>query len=518
MKVNINFVKNTFLLLFFVQVFRLIYIRYFYSNISKEYGCGKVLNIENVRLRSKIVDVSGYLIAENKEVLSACCSPSCTLTKEFLDYINDNYGVTQERVMRSKGKHFCFIKRMLSQKEENDIKDKDFKEVFYIKEFERVYPYKFLMPVIGVVDIDSNGISGLEYYIDNIYQNLCFSDNSSYREFFDTNIDVGLSYKVYKIIKAACEVNHSEFAMGVVMDPSDGRILSMVQYPVSESSDLNNYYFRFSKPLAITEAYEMGSVIKAFCMLAAIDEKVVSPDEIIDCKNTKHVKIRGFDVNTWKANGEIPFKEVVKNSNNIGIVQVAMRLDKKLYDHYKKMGFESKAGIDLPGEAYGFMTPLNEWSLQTILSFSYGYEVSTTLMQLVRAWSLFTNNGKIIAPRLLKMTNKYETSEVYSADSINKARDILKYPEERIPKIYRFNFENIDLYGKTGTANILEGGVYQKDKNTFCFVGHIESGSWKRIIGVFINRSSAKKAYANTIAYPIFLKIANELIVRKAME
>jgi cell division protein FtsI (penicillin-binding protein 3) len=515
MNLNINLIKYIFSILFFLQIIRLLYIKFFYAEISREYSCNKIVNIESVKLRSKIADTFGDLLAENKEVLSACFSPSHNLSKNFLDFINEKYNITYDDILNKHAKHFCFIKRRLTKDEELEINSFNFKEIFFIKEFERIYPNKFLSPIIGCVDTESNGISGLELYLDEVYPGLCSSNSDNYMDVFETNIDIGLSYRIYRIIKDSCWSNQAEFATAVVMNPSDGSILSMVQCPVSTFQESNSNLIKYSKPLSITEAYEMGSVVKAFCMLAALDEKVVTPDEIIDCRNTNHTKIRGFDVNTWKSNGEITFKDVIKGSNNIGIVQVAMRLDKKLYDHYRKIGFGDKTGIELPGEACGFITPPNKWSSQTILSLSYGYEVSSSLLQLVRAWSMFTNKGKIISPRLLKITSKYETSEVYSNEAIDQARDILKYQEDRIPRKYRSSFENVDLYGKTGTANVLENGVYQKDKNTFCFVGHIESGDWKRIVGVFINQSKAKNAYANTIAYPIFLKIANEILIRR---
>jgi cell division protein FtsI/penicillin-binding protein 2 len=262
----------------------------------------------------------------------------------------------------------------------------------------------------------------------------------------------------------------------------------------------------------------MGSIMKAFCMLAALDENIIKEDDLIDCRNTKHTKIKGFDVNTWKAHGVITFKEVVQGSNNIGMAQVAINLGENLYKHYLRLGFGKKTGIEIPGEAKGFVNPPKKWSKQSILSLSYGYEISATLLQLVSAWSVFSSFGNIIRPRILKDGSIKKLENVYSKDIIEKARSILYYDEKRLPKLFNEDFCDYKIFAKTGTANILENGIYNPMKNTYTVVGHIEKDGYKRIIGVYIYLSNRSDIYASNIALPLFLDIAKELILSRYKE
>ena len=158
--------------------------------------------------------------------------------------------------------------------------------------------------------------------------------------------------------------------------------------------------FPLTKNTVVTEAYELGSVFKICVALAALEEGVVTPDELIDCKNTKTTFIDGRKINTVHEAGIIPFEEVIAQSNNIGIAQVAQRLGTKIYDHYPRLGFSKKSGIPFPGENKGFINPPNKWSKQSIISLSYGYEVSANLLQLARAFSIIANGGYWIDPRI----------------------------------------------------------------------------------------------------------------------
>ena len=174
----------------------------------------------------------------------------------------------------------------------------------------------------------------------------------------------------------------------------------MVTYPHFDPNNTHTASAELCKNSIITDAYELGSVIKVCAALAALEENVVTPDELIDCKNTETTYIDGRKINTVKAHGIIPFTDVIAFSNNIGIAIVAKRLDKKLYDHYKRLGFGTKTGIEFPGENSGFVNPPEKWSKQSIISLSYGYEISATILQLACAFCTIAT-GHHVVPTLL---------------------------------------------------------------------------------------------------------------------
>ncbi len=521
-------IKTVYLFLYLIssiQILRLFYIKLFYKKILNSYSNQQYFKyIPQFILRATILDRNNNIVAENKEFFSVCYSPTINPSQETLSFLKKEYPEIYKKINKNKKTHFFYLKRKINNSEIDYLKNKNLEDIIFIKEYERIYPHKFLSPIIGMVDIDMKGIAGIEFSIDNILkqeittEKKLFFESSSYDEEQQKDaviltIDSILSHKIYRIIKNALEKYNSENITVVVMNPENGDILSIVQFPYFDIENKETSDFNYLKPISVTNSYEFGSIFKAFCMLSAFEDGVVTSDEIIDCKSTKHTFIKHFPVNTWKAHGEIPFKTVIRESNNIGIAQIAMRLDKKLYDYYKKMGFIKKTNIELPGEAPGNMTHPKHWYAQSILSLSYGYEISATLLQLVQAWSLFTNYGKTTSPRIT-LNKKIKTSDqIFKTSSIEQSREIIEYTKERVPRQYWKIFEDVKIFGKTGTANVLENGIYNPNKNTYVFVGNIEKKNYKRIIGVYVRRCKISDVYASTVAQPIFFEIAKTILI-----
>lgn len=166
--------------------------------------------------------------------------------------------------------------------------------------------------------------------------------------------------------------------------------------------------------------------MKAFLLLSALEADVVKPNELINCYGTKEKWFKKRLISTWKAHGVIPFREVIKGSNNIGVAQIGLKIGKKLYEYYKKCGFGSLTGVEINGEHKGILHLPDRWSTQSVISLTFGYEISVTLLQAIVAWSLFLNEGKIVSPRLLA-TTPHKVSEIFfSKRAIDDARDILE--------------------------------------------------------------------------------------------
>jgi cell division protein FtsI (penicillin-binding protein 3) len=519
------------------QIYRILDLQINKNFFIKKYALSQYnKNIVKVTERAAILDRNNIPIVFSKEIISSFCNPCSGVSIKTLDFIKNNYPQIIDKINRNKKLKFCFIERKVDDKFIKKFLKYEIKDIFFIKNYERVPLFKELIPLIGLVDIDMNGISGLEYYFDKkikmekdsvFFNKIDFTlkdkNNNSINNINAKNralnltIDAILSTKINKLLKNIVDQNQSVYSTAIVMDSKNGDIICMTQYPFYNRSQ-KDCDIKFLKPLAITESHEMGSIMKAFCMLAALDENIIEENDLIDCRNTKHTKIKGFDVNTWKAHGIITFKEVIHGSNNIGIAQVAINLGENLYKHYLRLNFGEKTGIELPGESSGYINPPSKWSRQSILSLSYGYEISATLLQLVSAWSVFSSIGDIVKPRIIKDTEIRKITNVYSKNIIEKARSILQYDKLRLPKLFNEDFGDYKIFAKTGTANILENGIYNPMKNTYVVVGHVEKDDYKRIIGVYVYLSNRSDIYASNIALPLFLEVSRELILSRYKE
>ena len=129
----------------------------------------------------------------------------------------------------------------------------------------------------------------------------------------------------------------------------------MVSYPHFDPNNIKEIDLETTKCRPIVNCFESGSVLKIFGALAALQEGVVSLDEIIDCENTKETRLDNLRIRTVYPDGEISFLEIMQRSNNIGTVKVMKRLGTDLYDYYKLLGFGEMTGVNFAGEQKGFV-------------------------------------------------------------------------------------------------------------------------------------------------------------------
>jgi cell division protein FtsI (penicillin-binding protein 3) len=481
--------------------------------------------------RKCIYDCNNLLLAGNIKKYFLYCSP-----KELIKYPELKNKILlifpdiNKTALEDKNKEFLYLKKNLSYEEIQNIinKDSSIRQFMHIgEEYKRYYPNSCMNSIIGFTGDNNEGISGVEYSFNQFLKSefekkylFCNAKKETYEEInpktFCNKLILSINSKLQSILfdflkEQAIKFGSTE-AYIVIMDGNTGKIDALVMYPFLENletlKETNSYLLQHH---AITSAYEMGSVMKAFCMLACLDEKTVTPETIIDCKSSKTAYINGVKVNTWKAHGEITYHDVIKYSNNIGTVQPALEIGKKLFDHYKKLGFGEKTNIELPGEALGFINNPKNWSKLSIYSMSYGYEVMTSLIQLIRAWSVFVNNGFILNPSILHYSKISKTNILYPKETIQKARSILRHDNDKYPKLFK-NLSNYNIFGKTGTAELLENGIYNKAKNSYSFIGHIEKENHKKIIGIYMKENKYINKYSSEVAFPLFCQIGELLI------
>lgn len=389
----------------------------------------------------------------------------------------------------------------------------------YIKP-KRTYQFRSTLAVTGLVNSEFCGLSGLEMVYNNdlnsytncqFYEKLWRDDippaeeHTTQKKHLHTTLDAVLSEKIYSLLEKQVTRFESIYGTVIIMDGQTGAIEVLTQFPQYYPQHLVDEKFIY--PLAITQAHEIGSIIKVFLMLAALEEGIVEYDTLINCYGVKEKIIQGKLLTTWKAHGWIPFWQVIKESNNFGVSQMGLKLSERLYDYYKSFGFGQKLDIRINGQHNGMLHHKSKWSKRTPLSMSFGYEMSCTLLQLVSAWSLFINEGKRVTPRFTKEEPIIKKDTLCTAKSINTGLRIVKLDQNYLKKFGLRKRVNGNLYGKTGTANLLINNEYNKEKNSYCFVGHIEQNNIQKIIGIYIYQSNSAKLLASHVALPLFLEI-----------
>jgi cell division protein FtsI (penicillin-binding protein 3) len=475
-------------------------------------------------------------LAMNKDSLAAFIIPSALRNPESLKkFLHRHFPAAYERLLAKDNGHFLYLKRRLTPVEQMLIEQSGLNDIHILKEPSRAYPVESTGPLVGITDIDNQGLFGIEL----MYNTQLGGHPTTYTVEKDARsghcyftketkiqgnegspitltIDSDLQFLAYEELKETVHEFQSQEGSVVILDPATGDILVMANYPDFDPNDTKTLAMATTKNKIITEAYELGSVMKAFVALAALEEGVVTPDEIIDCENKKITYLNGWRFSTWKEHGLLPFRAVFTKSNNIGMAKVAQRLGPKLYDHYIRCGFGKKTGLGFPGEQSGFVNPPERWTKPSIISLSFGYEITATLLQLASAFAMIANEGKPITPRLIKQDrNTHPTppqNSLYSPQAIQSFCELL---EGTITNgtAHRAAIPGFIVRGKTGSANLVVDGTYSPDHSIFTFAGIIEKNSYKRVMVTFIKEANKKGVYASSVAVPLFERIAHKMII-----
>lgn len=485
--------------------------------------------------RAYMYDRNNTPIAINKDSYSAFILPKQIAQKQTTHaFLKKHFPESYTRLQQAGDKqYFIFIKRKLSAQELQLIQDANLKDIHILEEPSRYYPYACLGPVLGYTDIDNQGTFGIEQKFNSMLQgtqtqqNLQQDAKSNHFYFnYETlvegekgkpltlTLDADLQFKVQTILDEHLQSLGSKEGGAVILNPETGQIDAMVSNPYFNPNESSNFDIETTKNRPIAQAFELGSVVKTFSALAALQEHVTTIDEMIDCENKLETKIGGIRVRTVKENGIVPFSQVIQDSNNIGMVKVVKRLGEKLYDYYKLVGFGEYTGIQLPGEHKGFVNHPKNWSAYSIISLSFGYEISTTLLQLARATAAIANGGYLIQPTIIK-ANSYpeKTNKILHDDTVENLRTVL---EKKVTQTGGKNayIDGYTTFGKTGTANILEHGKYNEDKHLYTFIGWVEKGNYKRVVVTFVKETKNEyKRYASSVSAPLFKKITEALLL-----
>ncbi len=489
--------------------------------------------------RGLIFDRNGIPLALNKESTAAFIMPHQIKDLEKLTaFLQKEFPAAYQRLQEKGDAYFLYVKRRLTDAEYQAIIEADVPDIHFVKEPSRFYPANTTATITGTTNIDNQGLFGIELLCNaqlagtattavlekDARSGLFYFSKKTTSEGIEPSpvsvtIDGNLQFLVQEELMTTINKYQVSQGAAIVMDPDTGEIFALATYPTFDPNNTQTITPGVTKNVGITECYEFGSAFKAFFALAALEENIVTPDELVDCEYRKTTYVEGRKVNTVESSvaGMLTFSEVIQKSNNIGVAKIAKRLGQPLYDHYKMLGFGTKTHISFPGEQSGFLMPPDRWSAQSVISLSYGYEVRCTLLQLATAFSVFCNGGYKISPKLiLNEATKEAPEKIYSIESIDTMREIL----QQTAKQGTAKFANVEGYitmGKTSTANLLENGHYNQNKNLYGFVGAVEKGSYKRVIACFVKESPRHNLYAATVAAPLFERIAEKTLLHDSI-
>jgi cell division protein FtsI (penicillin-binding protein 3) len=443
----------------------------------------KKINYNYPLLRRDILDRNGELIARNINSYHAAVEPDLIKNKKnFILKIKLNFPEISSAELKKKlqNKKRFYLKRRLTEDERNKLWSLGEKGIITELFQRRVYPNGQLYShVLGQIDDDNYGISGIENYFDRELRN-----KKKIKEPLVLTLDSNIQFLIKTQLKKAIEDFQANSAGGLLMDVNSGEVLSLVSLPdynlnIRQNISDVKYMNQITKGV-----FELGSVFKTFTVALALEEGILSPDTIINNIPDK-VKCSIHNISDIHDFPEsLSVEDILIESSNIGSLMIARKIGKtKLKSFIENLGLLKVMDFELEeiGRPHNF-----KWKKCKLETVSFGHGITTTPLQAAAAYASITNGGYTIKPTLQLGKNfNFESRDSIiskkTSDQINKM--LRKVVAEKRGTASNANITGYEVAGKTGTAK----NYANSKKNINTFISTFPSNKPKYVLLVILD-------------------------------
>ncbi len=374
--------------------------------------------------------------------------------------------------------------------------------VFFVREYQRVYPEDQLAAhVLGYVNYEGKGQYGFEEYhaqdLQGTSGNVAVERDSRGRLLDEVGsvagrdgysyvltIDSNIQYEAEKVLADAVSKYQADSGTIVVMQAQTGGVLAMASVPTynpNKFADVPRDQVGVFRNPVVSSRFEFGSVYKPFTIAMALDNNLTTPDERKDFPES--IKIGEYTIHNALLKGypNTSITEALENSINTAMVELSNRMGSEMmHSYFEKLGFGQKTGIDLSGEAAGYLIPLEKMKDIQRATMSFGQGIDTTPLQMTDAFTAIATDGQLIKPRIVDQiihpdgTRESVPTEVigqvFKPETAAAMRDMMTavivggHGRQAGVRGYK-------VAGKTGTAQIANpAGGYYEDRFLHSFV------------------------------------------------
>ena len=431
-------------------------------------------------LRRDITDRNGVLISRNVKSYHAAINPKLIKDKKnFLIKIRLNFPdlpINQVKKKLDQGKYF-YLKKRLNQNDKKKLWALGEKGIIFEPFQSRIYTHGNLYShVLGQVDYDNYGVSGVEKYFDKELK-----DKKLLNAPLQLTLDTNIQHIIDKELNRAVEIFKAKGGGALLMNAKNGEVLSLVSLPnfninKRESITDKKYINKITKGV-----YELGSIFKTFTIALAIEKKLVLPETII--KNIpRKIKCSIHQISDIKQfPKDLSVEDILIRSSNIGTLMIARKIGQNHYKNFiKETNLLNRPDFEL--EELG--TPLSfSWDKCKLETVSYGHGIAITPLQAVATYASLTNGGNIIKPSLIKKEKSRINKKIISLETSRKINTILrKVVTDKEGTASLANIYGYDVAGKTGTSQNYEN----ENKNLNTFISVFPSKNPKYVLMVML--------------------------------
>ena len=523
-------------------------------------------------MRGNIVDRNGsilvtstnvYRIEVDMDTLKTYIEDEKTTVEKVSSDLAEALGASYDDIygkLSDEENKFIILSKGLEKDVIDKVKSLEIRGLVYYDEIERYYPNgNYLSQVLGIINSEGVGLTGLELQYDDYLSGLsgiriggvdAYSNDLPFVSGKQTNaingkdivttIDENLQYYAELVANEGLETYKAKRVSITIMNPNNGEILAMASTPGYDPNDPYEGYENFEgdtendkiqnmwRNSIVSDTYEPGSTFKIITMAAAMEEGLIHDDDVFVCNGSK--TFGDVNVHCWNLSGHgaQTAAEILKNSCNVGFMELGARLGaEKLNEYIKKLGFGSITGIDLPGEAEGIVKSTNSISDIDLATIAFGQTNTLNALQLLTAVNAVANGGNLIQPHIVKeITHKDSngntivdktiegktTENVLSEKTCATLRKYLERTATQDAGAGTF-VQGYDIGGKTGTAQKvdIETGSYSADKYIASMVAMTPVDDPQLTVYISVDEPSTGVYYGGQVASPLMKKLFSHI-------
>jgi cell division protein FtsI (penicillin-binding protein 3) len=522
--------------------------------------------------RGEIFDRNGVVLALSTPIASVWCDP-----KELIPYLKLNQSLqtgsvdflkehSEKELIRAKhllaqyrkmiallnlsrssvtlkilskpNRQFMYLKRFILPDLATKISALNLPGVYIQSAYKRYYPAgETTSHLLGFTDIDGKGIAGIEDTYNKWLhgepgKKIVIKDRAGHIVDFVKDltvakpgkpiylsIDSDLQFFLERALKRVMIEQEPVSASSVILDAKTGEVLALVDLPSFNPNDRSQLQGAAIRNSALVNVFEPGSTIKPLVMAKALSLKVVHIGEKINT-NPGAIWIQGRRITDTKNKGVLTLEGVIQHSSNVGMSIIALKMKaKSLWELYHGVGFGEALGTFLPGESSGYVKPYEAWQKVEQASMAFGYGLNVNLLQLARAYTIFTNQGRLLPVTFIKKQSKTQAIQQNAQSEQVVTEQSAKQVVKMMEKVLSFKgtapkamIHGYQVAGKTGTTHISDNGGYESNQYHGMFVGIVPATHPKFIMATIINQPSRGIYYGGAVAAPVFKEVMTQAL------
>ena len=429
-------------------------------------------------LRRDIIDRNGVLISRNVKSYHAAINPAQIKDKKnFLLKIRLNFPniqINQVKKNLDKRKYF-YLKKRLDQNDKEKLWSLGEKGIIFEPFQSRIYTHGNLYShILGQVDYDNYGISGVEKYFD-----AELKDNKLLNKPLKLTVDTNIQHIIDEELNKALVTFNSPGGGALLMDVNNGEVISLVSLPnfnINKREKIidKKYINKITKGV-----YELGSIFKTFTVALALDKNLVSPKTIIQ-NIPRKIKCSVHEISDIKQFPKnLSVEDILIRSSNIGTLMLARKIGEQDFKNFisdTNLLTTSDFQLEEVGNPLSF-----NWNRCKLETISYGHGIAVTPLQATSTYAALTNGGNFIKPTLIKNSTNKKNKRIISSETSEAINKILrKVVTSKEGTASLANIYGYEVGGKTGTSQ--KYGNENQNLNTFISVFPIKNPKYALLI------------------------------------